>query len=221
MPRVNPTKRFQAGTDPEYGSYGLRMKTAPDSFNYAGGVQVAHDILEHFPNDDGSVVGELQALGASLYVRNFDEYYANKGRKNAAVEYQLSGDLPTLLRGGYPMGDFANAPRSKPIPDFDEHKLIENTLGEADEQFSEDTLRSFGEKAVLWIRRGYWRAKARYKKYPQWKLLQTFINIEKTVDKALKQIEGYGEVDVSVYYDIQTEAVRVVLPQLGEVIWST
>jgi len=56
---------FEVAEHEEYGSLGFKPSWYPKG-DPLGGMAVAHDILEHFPKDDGSAEGEYMALGASL-----------------------------------------------------------------------------------------------------------------------------------------------------------
>ncbi len=61
-------KQFVCEEHEEYGSLGWREKDKPHFAPFQG-LAVAHDCLEHFPDDGPEIEHEMQALGAGLHVR--------------------------------------------------------------------------------------------------------------------------------------------------------
>ena len=70
------TKTFIIEEHEEYQTKGARPIDTPHA-DPLGGMSVAHDMLEHFHNDQGSVYEELMALGASYYVRGETGFFNN------------------------------------------------------------------------------------------------------------------------------------------------
>lgn len=70
---------FEAAEHEEFGSFGFRTKGRAD---FDPLMAVAHDVLEHFPDDDQTLGGECQALGASLWIRGLTGYYERNGNVN-------------------------------------------------------------------------------------------------------------------------------------------
>lgn len=67
---------FECQEHQEYGGKGWALVSSKKWKHYNepfGGLAVAHDILEHTPQDTGTYEDEYRALGASLYVRNFED----------------------------------------------------------------------------------------------------------------------------------------------------
>jgi len=90
--------RFAVAEHAEFGGLGLVPKWYPTG-DPLGGMAAAHDILEHFPNDDGSTEGELQALGAAIWVRGeggvtFDSH----GGRYFDLERDIPADFPEIWR---------------------------------------------------------------------------------------------------------------------------
>lgn len=82
-----------------------------------GGQGVAHDILEHFPHDEGGAEGEFMALGAAYYIRGETGRLSNM----YSAEENLAADIPEIFgriaRGGQTLRDPG---RTRAIPDSDE-----------------------------------------------------------------------------------------------------
>lgn len=203
------TALFETAIDDEYGTLGFRMRNRPH-FNAVPGMAVAHDLLEHFPGDDGTLEHELMALGASLFVRNFEEYFHYIGQRitdpvqNIASDfinqYHLHGEDYTLRA----INTRAFAGSELYIED-----VIQSIFSQGRRVVSADTscipewLKS-GRRAdcVGWLRHGYRSARRRYRRYRQHNVLSAFMEIEKLVDGALRTAEP-GEV-----YRVTAEPAR-------------
>ena len=62
-------KHFIVKRDDTFGNIGLIEKGAPDTFYALEGMGIAHDCLEHFKGDSGSIDDEFQAIGCMLHLR--------------------------------------------------------------------------------------------------------------------------------------------------------
>jgi hypothetical protein len=71
----------------EYGSLGWALKCKPH-FEPLGGMTVAHDVMEHFPRDNGTLAAEWQAFGAMMRIRHEGNWWSNQGN----TKYQEFGD---------------------------------------------------------------------------------------------------------------------------------
>jgi len=90
------TKTFVIEEHEEFGGLGLRPVDVPHA-DPLGGMATAHDMLEHFPGDDGGVEAELMALGATIFVRAEPGYFHNRiGNPDPAKN--LAADFPEIAR---------------------------------------------------------------------------------------------------------------------------
>ena len=65
---------FKVEEHEEYGSLGFKPSWYPNGAPL-GGMTAAHDILEHFPNDNGGAESEFLALGAALWIRGDAKFH--------------------------------------------------------------------------------------------------------------------------------------------------
>lgn len=217
----NPTRGFDYGEDPEYGNKGLRPG-GMEGFNYGTGMQAAHDLLEHFPKDQGFITDEFQALGAMIWVRGA-EYYAEKGRKDPRVEPNVAADMLNLfnyMRGGqYPKGPLDTPLKKREVEDFNTRDFLQEckTYIKHDvEPEDASAFKDFCKKAIPWIQKGYYRAVKRYGKMDRGMLRQVFTDIETVTDKVIGTLgDSYGEGHaVKLHYNLKTGEVRATVPSL-------
>lgn len=224
----NPSRKLVLGTDPEYGVRGFRPAEHSD-FNYLDGMGVAHDLLEHFPSDKGTIEDEFMALGAMLYVRG-DDYFAQKGNRYSALE-NMASDFPNLFRYAQG-GQFGHmiahkTPKPRGIDEFDENEFkthIARLKSEFDDEEEQEAFMAFSYSAIPWIIKGYKKAEVRYRKLTRWELLSAFLTIEKDVNGAMKRIDNYwGEtdnVDIKLKYDLNNLTVDVFFKHPEESRWT-
>lgn len=188
MPRPKTHYTFTCAEHSEYGVNGWVLANMP-AFEPLSGMGTAHDILEHWPNDD-STTGELLALGASMYVRGSD-YFAMKDRAFTSPAYQCHGEIANLLYKidqsewvplkpcQYSMrcGDIQHELDS--LPELIHRYCIEDI---SDEYLPTDQDMN---NVLGWLAEGYRRAQKRYKGIDHWDLLQTFMEIERKADNLL------------------------------------
>jgi hypothetical protein len=206
-------RRFVSKIHEEFGTLGWQPIDMPEA-DPLQGMATAHDVLEHFPGDTGSAEGELQALGAALWLRGLGGYwyrYSNAYEKNPGK--QVAGDLPEVMRhvmyeghrlslpsfGRYALDSYAEAWIDDCLKDYTE---------EARDIFEgEETALAFSEDTLLRIRRylrhGYRRAQRRYAR-PGWsehtasEMTTLFHTIEEDADGFLKTAEENYELIVNV-----------------------
>ena len=178
------TYKFEVAMHEDFGTLGFRPSWYPQG-DPLGGMAVAHDILEHFPKDNGSAEGEYMALGASLFVRGDAGYYAN-----GSAEENIASDLPTV---------WGIQPHVRPCSLSRDSEIMERAreatrywakelqyMHENDWPSSKDR-----ERVARWIAKGYMRAKRRYAKIPACYLAwDLFKPIEEGAEKALKYAEA-------------------------------
>jgi hypothetical protein len=200
----------------EYGSIGAQVESKEHFAEPAQGFTVAHDILEHFPGDDGSSEAEFMALGASLYVRDADAWYHYENLHKPSVAENMGPELPEQIRymeERFEDGFLRDPGRTKtlgnPIEDYIDQIIKVGVrsceTGEPRPPFMRD---SELWKIRGWMRKGYRRAAKRYRKYPEWKMCQIFRNLTQQIDIAIKQHEYEGQ-EFKILIDLQTEEVRL------------
>jgi hypothetical protein len=196
----------------DLGSKGWRLQGQPD-FDPLGGMAVAHDILEHFPHGDGSPADELQALGASLWLR--DGYSAGEN---------VGSDLPEVMAHViYQDMRLGTPPTTRPCDaDGEINIAIKCMMREAEYQDAE-WKRSVGRyKSEIrgWMRIGYRRVQRRYRNVYQGEMLSAFQQIETEADKYLKYAEEGQRLEVQLTYtgpkDYRRPVVRVKLIEYHE-----
>lgn len=197
--------KFTCAEHSEYGSLGWRIANMP-AFDPLGGMGVAHDILEHWPNDD-STTGELQALGASMVVRDFEQYYAERGQlepspgRNFSIEV---ADLIIKIRNGewVPLRPIAKLPAVEERAKAEIQACIEHVkeyyISDRDGDFILTLEEEFAIRA--WLATGFNRALRRYKDTDRYNLLRAFQHIERKADKALEHAYEGAEMTVRVMW---------------------
>jgi hypothetical protein len=213
---------FTVAEHEDFGELGLRPKWYPLG-DPLGGMAAAHDILEHFPNDDGSVEGELMALGASVHVRvdggastggpysrHFDELRDVSSDFLMQWDYLHSRENRSKLRRPPRVRDAEVLTRMRAIAD-EGFRLIRSERGETDEEGENRLQFSDEERAAWagWLAVGYVRARRRYSRVVGGicSVAYLFMRIQELCDRALKHAqEGY---QVRVYVNVKRAAVRV------------
>jgi hypothetical protein len=207
-----PTRKFTVARHEEFGTIGLVPQWYPNG-DPLSGMAAAHDVLEHFPNDDGSTAGELMALGASLFTRG-DGGYHNQYRHYDRVRDPAS-DIPMVW--GYLLNrdGRGSLPACRPVRDHDAladgRAIITEAVPEMRHQFQRGDLPTVAERETMarWIARGYVRARRRYRGVVggACALATVFMEIEREADRLLKHAEEGMELTVIV--NVKRASVRV------------
>lgn len=200
----------------DYGHLGWRLRGVPN-FDPLTGMAVAHDILEHFPGDRGSIEDEFQALGAMWLVRG-ETGYDTRGTE--AAYRNLASDYGELFRHSLNRGALIVTSEPRCAEEVETAFLRAQQLArrellrhEFPERKYRSDVRSFVRDSVPWMRRGYRRAQERYSGLSTMRILDMFRKIEKQADALLKDeaVEG-REMEVKV--DLPTYKVSVELVEL-------
>lgn len=189
-----PTYRFVCQMHDDFGSLGWRLESQPD-FDPLGGMAVAHDILEHFPDGDESPADEFQALGCSLILRN-EDYYGNKNNRYSPAA-NVASDMPDIIQHVIYQNMFlGEAQPVKPLDDEHEETIrefIKEAMVLASSEFDSDdwgAAKDVVRKSEGWIRLGMKRGLRRYKNSLN-NARSMFMEIETEADKLLKHaMEG-------------------------------
>ncbi len=183
--------RFVVEVHEDYGNFGLRPIGMPNA-DPLPGMAVAHDVLEHFPKDDGGIECEIQALGAAYFVRGEGGYF-QQGVGNPDPLSNIAADFPELHRHFEHEGFTLDSPgRTQSIEYADDelraiaNKACRDIVENCDTRKPFD-LPFYLAKDVIhgWLRKGYRRAVRRYKDTSPCELTHLFIQIEKEVDAKL------------------------------------
>ncbi len=208
------TYQFICKEHEEYGSKGWVLSNMA-AFDPLGGMAVAHDILEHWPNDD-STTGELRALGAMLHVRG-EEYNRRKGKMFTAPSYHFSGELGELLLK-IQFGEWVPLKEHKGRHSKAKYSWANEEIEEgiilACKHIQEEYQGEYAQPAehtlalvYHWLSNGYNSALRRYAKVHPWDLLNTFIYIEQEADKRLKFAEIGTKLKVSLDWNREKPAM--------------
>lgn len=189
------TFHFDVARHEEYGTLGLRPRWYPNG-DPLGGMTAAHDILEHFPRDDGGTEGELMALGAALHVRS-DGGWRNRYRRFDETR-DIPADFPELWRlhnsraNSRPLGQ-GHHPRNLEL--LDRIRALMNHVKKRmrEEGDSEWVLPTKQDYIAMgnWLAHGYTRAQRRYRHVIGGicSVSDTFMRIENEAERCLKHAE--------------------------------
>lgn len=198
-------RRFRIAEHPDYGGLGLAPTwMAGAQSDPLSGMGVAHDILEHGPND----AVEWQGLGGSLYVRGLTGYFSRPGGVgNPSAVQNISGEFHNLFQlwEGQPI---PQPHKTRPLP-YDAESLLQAIIAEgkastlAECSYSgEEAMRQAEQwlspnqlaKMAGWMRMGYRACIDRWRPIDPYTLCETFIAIETAVDAFLKHgDDNFGE----------------------------
>lgn len=189
---------FEVATHEEYGSLGFRPKWMPNA-DPLSGVAVAHDALEHFPDDDGSTEAELMALGASMYIRGDGTgYYGRTGHGSSNEKDHVGSEFVNiwslhLNRDG--RSRIAECPTRRMDADLNDRTrdIIAEGMKDIRDAYDLDTRPTAEDQKNMcyWLARGYYKARRRYAHVigGQSSMTDLFIQIEERADRALKYAE--------------------------------
>lgn len=205
-------KYFIVKTHEDSGALGFLEKTAPANFEPFSGMGTAHDCLEHFPGDDGSIDHEFQALGCCLWIRGNGGYPYNNGsvEKNTAsdIAYQLwrlfhFENYP--LKGPKSTGRLVINNLVEETVNISRKDIIDEANSVGDDPINEDQLEEFLNSARYWMQVGYNKGR---KRYPDAGMAcYVFQKIEKAVNSKLRNAFEYQE--FSIQYSLKTGHVEV------------
>jgi hypothetical protein len=206
---------FIAKQHEEFGTIGLQMKGRRWA-DPLGGMAVAHDLLEHFPKDDGSCEHELMALGASYYVRNGSAYYCARGQYQTDPAMNISADMVQQCYFMDRDGRTALRPimtrpcRNEEFEDFARRTFIESVRlcrSELDDPAMTRWIRS--EPFIGWLRAGYRRARIRYNRVQEWRTCHAFEQIEKAADRVIDREVDFPGQEFNIAFDVRSGDVRI------------
>lgn len=232
------TATFEVRTHEDYGMVGLAMVGRHWFTPIEPGI-VPHDMLEHFPNDDGSTEGELLALGASLFVRDGESWYGQvRPYGSRDPGYNMSGDIAEQAR--YMLDSnrswtLRDPGRTTRLDDYMEewletackHAMAEGISlwrQEPDED-GDDGVPNFLRqsehwKIKGWLRKGYRMAQRRYRDQTSYNMLNLYMLAARKISEAFEHVEDYPDAGVRLTVSINvkrgTVSVRDNMEELHE-----
>ncbi len=203
--------KFKIEVHEEYGELGLRLSARP-WFEPLGGLAAAHDLMEHFADDDGTLAGELQALGASLFVRDCGSYFAQTGSRHTDASVHIAADMVqqvhyTRERGENELPPIRTRALSDDYVEGEFQRSLAGAIRTLREEFEGEPLpgwlKTHEQRArfVGWLRRGYRRAVKRYSKFSADEVCAAFIAAEKAADSYLRDAFEGDEVRLTIDLD--------------------
>jgi hypothetical protein len=155
--------------------YGWKPNHHP-TFDPGSGFVVAHDVLEHRPDDRDCIEHELMAIGAGAYVKELDSNTAWQGYiGNDAAAFQVGKQIPE--------------PKAAPILEYEAERIFAKGI----EQFESRAGVSDKSQRVLgWWRLGYEACKRRYEGISQQSLVEAHYWVMKAAD-ATRADARHGE----------------------------
>src|SRR5271170_2230117 len=210
-------KTFVCEEHEEYGGLGWREK-GKSHFDPYQGLAVAHDCLEHFPNDRGTIEDEMMALGAGFHTRYGMPYNQHEWWEN------IQADCVNLFQLYRYDGVAFNSPPEN-LCRKSRNQFIENQIDKLVESLPEflrgengyehespeDAERmdlyiaNFTERVGPWVRHGFRRAKRRWRGEAYY-IGAVFTHIRDEADRFLKFANAGDEIKVIVNmkrYDAQ------------------
>lgn len=207
---TNVTKTFVCEEHQDYGILGWR-EIDKDHFEPLAGIAVAHDCLEHFPDDGPAIEHEIQAFGAMLHVRG--SQMGNGYRTSPWWESSQSGLLnvfhiyryqgvafhkpPNTHKLSNEEGEYQIAELLAAFPGFLESELSSSADNEDEREEDRQQIQTFVSYLRGWLRIGYRRAVQRWRKETIY-IQPLFYDLQSRADKALKQAEIGEQFVVSV-----------------------
>lgn len=199
------TYKFIAGKNPITRDLGWKPLDIK-GFDPVAPVMVVHNIMEHFPDDEGGAHNEYQAQGAAFWLRHEGKY-----------PFLISKDVIAPAFGMLFYHIINSSLKTKkcplveqallPLKNRDTDSLIKETLENAREYISTgdfvygagrtlkmpqkgyDILYDSLEQALGWMRIGYLRAAKRYQGLDKRKLVKLFIETQNAVEYYLGQVD--------------------------------
>lgn len=191
--------RFNKQEHSELGFDGWLLVGAPATYYPLTGMGVAHDLLEHKADDNGSVEDELLALGGALWVRGEGGYWVSYTLSLHTPGENLVPDLCMLATQFGGIEGIQDPGRTTKLEAHVEKWIDEaiegareELVGEYDE-LDEKDVSKYLDNVRGWIRKGYRRTKKRYSAHSAGELAYLFHTIEKEADHLLKVASDYEQ----------------------------
>jgi len=186
----------------EFGELGLRPADVPNADPLTG-MAIPHDMLEHFPGDDGGVEAEFMALGAALLLRGETGWWQRDGNINSPDQHIASDFVDLYRHVAYEGFALLDPGTVEPVNDCADDVLslaVRKGLAlvreeeEPSEILELFTCTQSAERILGWLRKGYAKAEERYASVDIYTLVYSCFGIIETgVDKWLESGEAEGK----------------------------
>ena len=192
-------------TDEPHGILGLQLFGHP-WFDASTSFGVAHDILEHFPDDSGRMEDEYMALGAIVFVRGYEEWNANQ-RFGVLDPAEVLSDEPCNQVDYHGIHSVLEAPYRTPNRTDED---FESFLTRFIRQARHDMMDRYGSLPVWlrhgeqvgylkdWMRIGYQRAQRRYRSHSMSHMVQVFQCVAEQAEEIMKHVNENDRVIIRV-----------------------
>jgi hypothetical protein len=181
---------FDCEKNEEYGFLGWAMVGRSWADPYLGRA-VAHDVMEHLPDDDGDLSGEWQAFGAMLLIRGSTGFPEAVARDLVSDHWHLAGQR------GYrhcpktrALGGGVDAPVQRAAVEA-KAGIIEHGLLDDQDPDEVEAVEDFCNNFIGWARIGYRRACRRYGGWAS-SAHDVFQQLEAVADASLERAEMLG-----------------------------
>lgn len=202
---------FVRGTSKYSGDEGWRPKEIP-GFDPVSPVMVVHDILEHFPGDEGEVYNEYQAQGAMFWIRHEGGFFDDSGDATSDVVIKPAfGQLfyhivkNKLTTAACPTSKEAQELLKNKDTDYEMQRTVSNAFEYIEERFEsgfqyksnhgskaaqKERLTKSLTHALGWMRIGYHRCAMRYKGVSQERLARLYSQVVEKIEEVERKIDG-------------------------------
>ena len=185
--------KFEYREDEEFGGEGW-IPSAYPHFNAATGFGLVHDVLEHFPEDDGDLAGEMKAFGSMINVRFLGGWQVRNGYSRYTPAENIGSDIGRFLEElSYESKELTKPPRTYKLEEYAEciiqESLIEGkrsylaNLSDGDEPMSDTDIEMYLNQMAGWVRIGYRQSVKRFYGACNYELAGLFSNLERAVTK--------------------------------------
>lgn len=192
------TLTFVKRENEEFGGEGWLLEGAPSTYFPISGMGIAHDVLEHRVDDDGSVEHEMLALGAALYIRGEGNYWALFTRQVTTDPGKNVGADLEMLATRYDGLDTLRTPGRTTKLDDHVEEWIDNACAAARDELrhsvdDKKSVENYLKAARGWLRKGYRAARERYEGIAPGALCATFDKIATRADEFLRLADSSYE----------------------------
>lgn len=191
-------------SEDQHGNCGWILKP---EFDVSTPRAIAHDIIEHFSDDNGSVEHELMALGSILYGRYQMGLVSGDGLSSDIcylfMNFILNNKMITNIKYKQGLKNETLSERELDNILFDATDYIKKELNNYEEILTSNILKQITDYLTIakkWIIKGYFRAKRKYK--DPYIITELFNEIERKAERC--QHGDYG-MQLKVTYQIQPE----------------
>lgn len=217
-------KTYTWKEDPEYGSEGWMPDWLKESNVVTDGRLFAHDMLEHFEDDEGGLFGELMAMGSILHIRAETGYFYSLYNPDASVH--LSADLSMMLEkvfyGQQELPPARHIKKTYRLAEEGAESILQEAVAKARQSFVRDfrdsdcsgSIAEYADFAdrnlalfVHVMRAGYRKARRRWANV--WDRLGVFNRVTRRMNEIVKRMGGeyYGaKLEITIFP--HTEEVR-------------